>query len=472
MSKDMARVCAIVAPLVRRLAYRARLYACVAAFLLASALGVSPTQVKAQVVLPTTTNHQLGPGSQYEIMFTTDDMRDGTSANIADYNAFVNEEAALSPGLPQGVSWQAVVSTPTVDANVNAPAAGIPIYNTSGQFLSSGSIYSGSNFNNSIYNQYGLPSSTHDVWTGSLPDGTASPNSLGNQLLPGQTQTAVAGNNLQIGGNAITYSQQPTSTAMHLYALSSPITVPSPPPPPPGLHPGDVYERIFVTSFTTTITTIVSHPPASVPLGETFGGIDAADYWTTFAASHAGLISNWDHLNNVYHAVLSDSTVNAKDRLDISGPVYNMQNELVATSAADLWDGTLLNAIRYDEFGNAVPMTSLIDEHDRGFQTEPTLVWTGSDEFGNVHPIGDTAGNWTNPNTGGVAGDPFATDRHWMSSNIPFSNTPRHLYGISPPITVVPEPSSVVLIVVGTAAFGLLSFTVRSRSHLRARTAN
>jgi hypothetical protein len=215
-------------------------------------------------------------------------------------------------------------------------------------------------------------------------------------------------------------------------------------PPPPGLQPGDVYHRVFVTQFTVGISTSHGYPPLS---GEV-NGLMAADYNVSEAASQAGLVVNWDQLGGdlPYHAIMSGPD-NAKDRLSIVGPIYNMHNELIATSAADLWDGSIAHAIGYDESGSPVPAG--------------TKVWTGTTPHGLIG-IG-TADNWTNPNAFGEYGDPLSIQLDlWINSGGQQANNPALLYGLSAPLTVVPEPSGVVLAVMGLAV--LLATHFRRRN--------
>ncbi len=80
----------------------------------------------------------LEPGDQYRLIFTTSQKRDATSANIDDYNNFVQSVADSSPEVAAwGLEWRAIVSTPTVDAVGNTGTDwrvedGIPIYRVDG----------------------------------------------------------------------------------------------------------------------------------------------------------------------------------------------------------------------------------------------------------------------------------------------------------------------------------------------------
>jgi len=111
-------------------------------------IGSSAVRLQATVIPPI----GLAPGSQYQLIFVTAGTRDATSGHIADYNAFVSAEAALSPSLPIS-NWHAVASTLARNedgtfeeltyAVNNAPWHGLPVYNTQGVLVRSAdySIY-------------------------------------------------------------------------------------------------------------------------------------------------------------------------------------------------------------------------------------------------------------------------------------------------------------------------------------------
>ena len=84
----------------------------------------------------------LAPGSEYQLIFVTADTTTATSTDITTYNSFVTTEAGLNPSLPSA-TWDAVVSTATVNANVNAPnvmvdGSYLPVFNTQGAGMTAG----------------------------------------------------------------------------------------------------------------------------------------------------------------------------------------------------------------------------------------------------------------------------------------------------------------------------------------------
>ena len=186
----------------------------------------------------------LPAGSKYEIAFVTSGTRDATSPWIADYNAFVSAQAQQNPNLPQGVTWHAIASA-SGDLNTgvgyiwardNAPfTPSIPVYNTLGQLVASGShlLYSSAAataiFNPINYDQFGQVSNTL-VWTGSDSDGTAN-DPFGGMSVWGPPDIAPSAG-FYYGGLYVDWLGNwgmDTATNLHpLYALSSPITVPEP----------------------------------------------------------------------------------------------------------------------------------------------------------------------------------------------------------------------------------------------------
>jgi autotransporter-associated beta strand protein len=175
----------------------------------------------AQVVAPP----GLPPGSEYQLIFATTNGTTATSSDINFYNSFVTQQAAESPTLPPA-TWSAVVSTATVDANVNAQTySNVPIYNTQGQLVASGyaQLWSGNPANFVSYDQFGN-AYHYGLWTGTQPNGMKAPS---NYL--GAAWAVYSGIGVGGGGWMDDGTSPPGNQTMSLYALSSPIlAVPEP----------------------------------------------------------------------------------------------------------------------------------------------------------------------------------------------------------------------------------------------------
>jgi hypothetical protein len=99
------------------------------------------------------------------------------------------------------------------------------------------------------------------------------------------------------------------------------------------------------------------------------GGISGADAKCQALATGAGLAGT-------YVSLVSTSATFA-NRVTVSGYVYNRRGLLLATSKADLFDGTLTNAVDYDEYGSYVT----------------GKAWTGSTAGGGN--VSSGCANWT-----------------------------------------------------------------------------
>ena len=216
-----------------------------------------------------------------------------------------------------------------------------------------------------------------------------------------------------------------------LLALAVAPAAPAAPIDPAGVLPGQQYHRIFASDLTTFIGVSGIFPPI-FPL---MGSLQDADFYVTQASNTAGLISGWNGTDTIYTAILSTSTVNAKDRFTLSGPIYNTNDELIANDAADLWDGTLANPIAYNEFGIEI--------------THSFEVWTGTVLSGNWD--GNSCGNWDSSTSSAAYGLASQSDDTWVFNGTQQCNGSARLYGISPAITAVPEPSAWVLSLLGIA---------------------
>jgi hypothetical protein len=137
-------------------------------------------------------------------------------------------------GLPSGATWNAVASTDSVDANVNAPSGALPVYNTAGQQVVGPGVglYSGALDNLVAYDQFGnfaTVAQEENVWTGSdyqgfgIPDATLAASS-------GDTEVG----RLALDATWLEFQLEPqfgeVTFSKPLYALSTAIEVPVPEP--------------------------------------------------------------------------------------------------------------------------------------------------------------------------------------------------------------------------------------------------
>jgi hypothetical protein len=118
-----------------------------------------------------------------------------------------------------------------------------------------------------------------------------------------------------------------------------------------------------------------------------------------------------------------------------------MDGQKVANNTADLWDGNLIRSVRYDQPG-----------HEHNYP-----VWTGSltDGTKSTNPLGHPSGLVT---YGTSDSDNFA----WINAALTAALAPNgsgpngyaccFIYGISSEITLTPEPASMMLTGLGSAA--------------------
>lgn len=170
----------------------------------------------------------LTPGQTYHLAFVTKGTRDGSSSNIADYDAFVQAAANSAGGGLQNYTWQAVVSTNAVAANSHINLTG-SLYLLDGTFIASGQADFFDGTLAAPINQTEIDDYFIDA--GVLTGSTA----LGNQF-PGETLGSA---NVRFGGTGASRVLDSTwldrglslsSTAVRqVYAISGPITaVPEP----------------------------------------------------------------------------------------------------------------------------------------------------------------------------------------------------------------------------------------------------
>jgi hypothetical protein len=211
---------------------------------------------------------------------------------------------------------------------------------------------------------------------------------------------------------------------------------------PPGLNPGDQFRLTFVSSIARNATSA-----------------NIADYYTfiTGLAVAAG-IDDYFGAPITWQAIGSTPTVSAISRLPATSPaIYRIDGALVATSGADLWDGSIANAINLTESGGAIP----------GGSTTASRVWTGTTSNGAGHPsfsLGSAVGSQS------LFGNANETDSNWVLLSTAARTQELRVYGYSSVLTVpaatlspVPEPSTLV-IMAGLGVLGLAGRRLRRRS--------
>ena len=102
-----------------------------------------------------------------------------------------------------------------------------------------------------------------------------------------------------------------------------------------------------------------------------------------------------------WKALMSTSSVNAKDRFNFAGTIYNTNGQKVADSKADLFDGSVTNPIYYDENGTQYSSN----------------VWTGSTSAGSF--AGAACQDYTSSSTAdtGSYGSSSASDSTWLGQS-------------------------------------------------------
>ena len=168
----------------------------------------------------------LNVGDKYYLTFVTQDWRDGSSANINDYNSFVQAQAAQNPALTgtnEGVQWTAVASTSAVSAITNLGLLEYPVYLLDGTTLvaAGGSDYwDGTHSGPTNLSQFLTDRSAYRATTGSTQFGSAFPSRyLGNG---GNVRN---GNPPDLGGTWASASEAQPDTPEPFYAVSQLLTV-------------------------------------------------------------------------------------------------------------------------------------------------------------------------------------------------------------------------------------------------------
>jgi hypothetical protein len=206
---------------------------------------------------------------------------------------------------------------------------------------------------------------------------------------------------------------------------------------PAGLSPGDSFRFVFVTDGTTTAVS------SDISTYDAFVQAQAG------GATYEGATVTWK-------AIGSTASVNAIDHVgQTDTPVYLADGTQVTTSTttSGLWSGILENPIDKDLNGNLYQNVVWTGTAGNGTETPTNPLGAGNDSsfFSTIGATAFTTSDWTDFSTAAVP------------QEIP-------MYGISQVLTVVPEPSG--LIMLGTALGAVLGVgTYRRSRHSRRKGA-
>ena len=183
----------------------------------------------------------LTTGDSFRLLFVTSGTRNAESSDIADYNTFVQTQAAAATGIGAPINdfssqFRALGSTATMDARDNTASNHVksssdtdaPIYWLDGDkvaddyalFYDTTRPWDSINGKNEIGSAV---SATTDIWTGSIPNGTGTASAT-NRELGGTSGTTINGR--LTGASHFLFGLTLSSAESHpLYALSPIITV-------------------------------------------------------------------------------------------------------------------------------------------------------------------------------------------------------------------------------------------------------
>jgi hypothetical protein len=191
----------------------------------------------------------------------------------------------------------------------------------------------------------------------------------------------------------------------------------------PNLPPGSQYQIIFATA------------------GEIDATSGSISTYNTFASNSAGTLNSLLPAGVTWKAVASTlSTAASANAPSFSNiPIYNTHG--IKVSAGNLYSGSLLAPVSFDQNGNAPPID---------------LIWTGATAAGGIpsNPLGSAVPEFGNSND---------SNSNWITGlSGDGSNIPWPVYALSSPITVVPEPAALSL-AGAIACLGGILFVRRGR---------
>lgn len=185
-------------------------------------------------------------------------------------------------------------------------------------------------------------------------------------------------------------------------AFARPIIIPG------DLNSGDNYVLVFVTKSDTDATS------------------DDIAFYNTFVTNQANASPELAALGTTWMAIASTLSVVAINNIGLPPdvPIYRLDGGRVADDSTDLWDGSIIRSISYDQYGDVLE--------------EP--IWTGTNSDGT-----DAAHETLGASFGqSVPGESWHTDAGWIRRTddylLPMSFSIPHLYGMSGVLAVPPSP--------------------------------
>jgi hypothetical protein len=211
------------------------------------------------------------------------------------------------------------------------------------------------------------------------------------------------------------------TTVFSLFVATSlqaaPITVPT------GLNPGDQYRLAFVTSGTRDATSE-----------------DIADY-NDFVQAHADAVPELLSLGATWKAVGGTRTISAAQNTgtelpDIGVPIYLLNDRRLAGNNEQFWAWLISE------------MDRPLNINETGVPTAADLVFTGSFARGQIDSFSPLGGGQLG---NAVVGVTYRYDSRWHRDNSFFQSIDGTLpfYGLSEVLTIIPEPSSFLLLSMG-----------------------
>ncbi len=194
---------------------------------------------------------------------------------------------------------------------------------------------------------------------------------------------------------------------------------------PPSLNPGEQYRLAFVTSSVRDATST-----------------DIADY-NTFVTNAANTVPERAALNSEWFVIGSTSTVSAKvntgTNVSPGLPIFLLDGSKLVDDYGDLWDYNIDVPLNRTEIATALT----------------GRVFSGTQNLGNIDgmPLGNS------PNV--TYGRADLADNQWIRRQNQSASNTKHFYALSAPLTVVPEPASLSVLV---PLLGGLALLRRGRS--------